>query len=228
MKCFCAKIPPSFLQSQTNEPTVRDIGPFSDDVRVPEVGREAMLESRTRELAVFPLVIAVLAITSLAVRYHSQTQWIRHTLEVEQRLESLQSTLIDAEKEQREFLLTSSREFLPHFEAAVRLLPTEIADIQSLTQDNPQQQKLLSELKPMVEKRMGRLRDRVQEYLQGNPDLTNMEIGNRLMGEIRGKLSEMRSVEADRFDQRTARSRNFLLTSLALLTVLLSLFAVMV
>ena len=146
-----------------------------------------MLKPRTPELAVFPLVIAVLAITSLAVRYHSQTQWIRHTLEVEQRLEALQSTLVDAEMEQREFLLTGSRDFLPHYEAAVRSLPTEIADIQSLTQRNPQQQKLLSELKPMVEKRMERLRDRVQEYLQGNPDLTNMEIGRRLMDEISRK-----------------------------------------
>jgi CHASE3 domain sensor protein len=151
---------------------------------------------------------------------------VRHAFEVEKSLDALQSTLLDAETEQRSFLLTGSKEFLPPYYAAMHSLPTEIADIQSVTQNNPQQQKLLSELRPLVDQRMIRLKDRVQEYLRGNSDVTNLAIGTRLMDEIGRKLADMRAVEADRLAQRTENSRNLLLAGLILLAGLLILFSI--
>jgi CHASE3 domain sensor protein len=87
------------------------------------------------ELAAFPLILATLVIAALAIRYQSQARWVRHAFEVEKSLEALQSTLLDAETEQKSFLLTGSREFLPPYDAAMRSLPTEIADIESVTQN---------------------------------------------------------------------------------------------
>jgi CHASE3 domain sensor protein len=197
-----------------------------DQAMAPEVTRKEMLKSRRPELAAFPLIVAMLVIAGLAVRYQSQARWVRHTLDVEKSLEALQSALAEAEVDQKSFLLTGSREFLPPYDAALRSIPSEIADIQSLAQGNPQQEKLLSELRPLVDQRMARLKDRIREYLQGNPDLTNLATGERLMDQIRGKLAEMRSVEADRLAQRTERSRNLLLAGLTIMAGLLVLFSI--
>jgi CHASE3 domain sensor protein len=174
----------------------------------------------------FVFVLAILAIAAIAVRYYSQARWERHASDVEQSLDTLQSTLLDAEAKQRSFLLTSSKEFLPPYEAAMASIPTEIANIESITQSNPQQQKLLSELKPLVDERVVRLKDRVQQYLRGNSDLSGLALGTHLTDDIDRKLDDMRAAETARLADRREYSRNFLLASLVLLAGLLIVFSI--
>ena len=73
---------------------------------------------------------------------------VDHTNLVLKKLESTISTMKDAETGQRGFLLTGNEEFLQPYNGSYQKAVNLIDDVQRLTADNPQQQKILRQLKP--------------------------------------------------------------------------------
>ncbi len=80
------------------------------------------------------------------VSYHRQLalqdarQWVEHTLEVRNELETTLSLLKDAETGQRGFLVTGAAAYLEPYQAAVASLGQHRERLRVLTADNPKQQ----------------------------------------------------------------------------------------
>lgn len=126
-------------------------------------------------------------------------QLVSHTYEVIADLESGLSVLTDAETAQRGFLLTGDDHFLQDCNAAASKVNGWMAGVRSLTADNPGQQERLSQLEPIIQKRLESLRNRIhvrqQEGLQAAADAVALREGKNLMDEIERQIFALRSTE---------------------------------
>ena len=66
--------------------------------------------------------------------------WVAHTEEVLDALESVVSTMKDAETSQRGYLITGEDSYLEQYNAAVSAIQDRIQRLKDLTEDNPRQQ----------------------------------------------------------------------------------------
>lgn len=130
-----------------------------------------LLKGRAPEAAGLVLLAILTSFGWLAYQYQNQIWLVQHSLEVEKHLGRLWSTLQAAETGERGYILTGSKPFLEPYDAAVKDLPHEMDEVRNLTRDNPEQQNLISQLTPLVEKRMLLLQKVIGGYEKGNPDL---------------------------------------------------------
>jgi PAS domain S-box-containing protein len=105
-------------------------------------------------------------------------QWLVHTREV---LEHLQTTLTlanEAEGAQRGYLLTGKEEYLAVYNQARQSIPPTIGTLRSLTADNPTQQNSLKTLETLLTDRILRLQQVLDRRTRGEPlDLASVESG---------------------------------------------------
>jgi len=101
-------------------------------------------------LAAVALVIATFELTR-------STREVEHTLRVQQALETLQLTLVDAETGQRGFLLTGQPHFLEPYIDAVARQAYYIGTLERLLAQDAQQTQALQGLKPLVDERLKQL-----------------------------------------------------------------------
>ena len=105
------------------------------------------IPNRGPAVAVALLVVALVIDAGLSLHNIREVavsvQWVSHTNEVLARLETVLSTLKDAETGERGYLLTGEASYLEPYREAVDRLPGQIADLRQLTLDNPPQTCLL-------------------------------------------------------------------------------------
>ena len=122
-------------------------------------------------------------------------EMVTHTLAVERAVQSLVSTLVDAETGQRGFLLTRREVYLEPYEAARTRVGQQVADLRVLTADNPAQQQRLDELQPLIRDRLALLAETVALERGGEHDaaleMVNSDRGKNTMDKIRGILRVM-------------------------------------
>ena len=130
------------------------------------------LLSRVTALAVgFALILAVLAGIVWSNVYQQQaSELVRHTMEVESRLYSLQSLLEDAETGQRGYLLTSNESYLAPYLTATAALDGEFKKLAALISDNPRQGQALSTLIDLTEERLALLKESIDHHRIGERD----------------------------------------------------------
>ena len=174
-----------------------------------------LLKRRAPEAAGLILLAILTSFGWLAYQYQTQIWLVQHSLEVEKRLGRLWSTLQAAETGERGYLLIGSRPFLEPHDAAVKDLPHEMDEVRNLTRDNPEQQTLISQLTPLIEKRMLLLQKVIGGYEKGNPDLSSLSIGKGLMDQVSHNLDKMRGLEAGLLEKRSTRARNLMFAVLA-------------
>ncbi|MBV9125422.1 MAG: PAS domain S-box protein [Planctomycetes bacterium] len=83
--------------------------------------------------------------------------WVAHTLEVEEALADLKTTVTNAETSQRAYLVTGDASFLVHFQAAAGTVKDKIDRVALLTEDNPSQQDRLPRLRQLAQARLDEL-----------------------------------------------------------------------
>src|SRR5580693_1186687 len=66
--------------------------------------------------------------------------WVGHTHQVRAELADLLSELKDAETGQRGYIITGDESYLEPYKSALTGLKTTVADLKTLTSDNPDQQ----------------------------------------------------------------------------------------
>jgi signal transduction histidine kinase len=103
------------------------------------------------------LILSALLAIWLSVRQNDASQWVRHTLEVENRVNLVRSLITEAESGQRGYLLTGRSEYLRPYQAALDRLPVEIEALQQATIDNPREQANIQRLKPAVQGKLNEL-----------------------------------------------------------------------
>ncbi|QEL16619.1 methyl-accepting chemotaxis protein [Limnoglobus roseus] len=163
-----------------------------------------------RKLAAgFAVALTALLVVG-AVSYRSMSQlienaaWVAHTHEVLQELESLLSLLKDAETGQRGYLISRQKSFLEPYTVALTRYPDRFREIRKLTSDNPNQQRRLDTLEPLLVARVDVLRANIEKQDKDEKVTIDLSRGKQLMDDIRRVVQDMEAEERDLLDRRVA------------------------
>ena len=106
----------------------------------------------------------------LSIQEDNVTFWVRHTLQVENRLSRVQSLATDAETGQRGYLLTAREAYLAPYQYARQTLIPEIDALAKQTADNQSQQELIVALRSTVSSKLAELQSTIDLRAAGHPD----------------------------------------------------------
>ncbi|MEO1480674.1 MAG: CHASE3 domain-containing protein [Myxococcota bacterium] len=175
-----------------------------------------MLNSLTigRRMA-FGYAIAVVTASSIgAVAYTNigylveTAAWVAHTHIVLERIGKIQVLLNDAETGQRGYLLTGADRYLAPYDNALTAIHETADEIQTLTEDNPRQQKRLAELRPYIRSKLDELNETIElrrnEGFDAALAVVLTDRGKNDMDEMRRLLTAMEAEERELLTQRDA------------------------
>ena len=134
-------------------------------------------------------------------RFAEASEWRKHTYEVLGILDQTVARLVDAETGQRGYLLTGEESYLEPYRAAIKNIDQTIGNLRSLTYDNPNQQKRIQILEPLVERELTELQHtidvRKNEGLTAANKMVLEGSGKRWMDQIRVVVAEMANEKKD-------------------------------
>jgi methyl-accepting chemotaxis protein len=138
-------------------------------------------------------------------------RWVEHTHAVRTTLAHLLSELKDNETGARGFVITAEDSFLEPYRASLEAVREALAQVRSLTSDNPLQQRRLDALGPLIEDRLSeakRIIDvRAASGYEPAAKVVAAGEGKRLMDRIRFAVSEMDQDEQHLLENRAAEAR---------------------
>ncbi len=169
----------------------------------------------TRKIFLLFLIIIVILISSSILLYQlrasflENTSWVIHTHEVNTSIESLGSLIKDAETGQRGYLLTDNNSYLDPYHKSIESIHKEFIKLKNFTLDNQKQQTKLSELEPLISKKMSELESTISLHNNGDEDkaheIVKSNLGKNLMDQIRVVLDDMKKKEAELLAIRQAQ-----------------------
>jgi CHASE3 domain sensor protein len=152
---------------------------------------------------VFFIVSGAIAFMNIQV-LRDDNRKLLHSNEVITALDQLLSTVQDAETGQRGFLLTGNNRYLDPYNNAVASLAARLNTIGSLTVDNGDQQRNLSELRGDIVAKLAELKQTIDLYRTGDSNgalaVVTTDRGKVYMDQIRTRLAVMQQ-EEDRLRQ---------------------------
>jgi methyl-accepting chemotaxis protein len=151
------------------------------------------------------VVIAVVGHQS-TVRLLENDRWVEHTHEVRRELANLLSTLKDAESGQRGFVITGDEAFLEPYVAAQGSSKGTFERVRSLTADNPDQQRRIQTLGPLIDAKMDELAETINMRRTVGFEATQKVVasgrGKKYMDQMRQLLADMDADEDRLLKQR--------------------------
>lgn len=145
-------------------------------------------------------------------------RWVNRTIRTQLYLEQSLSYLKDAESAQRGYLLTQDSSFLQPYYGAYENTNLSLHLVDSLTKDNPQQQKNLLWLKGLIN---GRFLLFSQIFQSGNffmetpnEKRTQLLKGKAEMDSVRNCISKMLSEETNRLKERQDQKNRYIQVTL--------------
>lgn len=161
--------------------------------------------------AVAMIAIVIIGFTS----YRNMTERAVTSRLVEQSHEVIDSVnqalsdLKDAETGQRGFIITGDTRYLEPFDAGSSAIQQTLGTLRTLTRDNPDQQRRLEELQPLVDSKLAELKRTIE--LRRDPangfDAAVQEVrtdkGKQAMDDIRDLIAEMEKDERDMLQTRS-------------------------
>jgi len=168
--------------------------------------------------AVFGLVLALVLVNGLiAVRavqaLDDHDRWVAHTQQALAAVSGTLAALDEAETGQRGYLLTGDdRALAPYTAAVAAQVPARVAQLRTLTADNPVQQRNLDALTPLVNTKLDTLRAGVDAYRAGGLNAATrngqLDAGQQAMDGIRQTLGAMSDEENTLLARREQDARN--------------------
>jgi signal transduction histidine kinase len=144
------------------------------------------------------LLVSALSYTSLQ-RSTADREWVTHTHVVLEKLDDIQTSLVDSEDTERAYILLSDDSFLEFYRGSVAQVGLSIKEVRQLTADNPKQQRALDRLEPLVAARFAAMQDcidaRRNEGLQAAIVTIQRKKGKQLMDQLRDEISAMKLEE---------------------------------
>jgi methyl-accepting chemotaxis protein len=98
------------------------------------------------------LIVAVVGYTN-AQKLAESARWTSHTQEILREITQLQSSVQQLESSVRGFALTGDEEYLEPYNGSASQLEKSYASVRQLTSDNPQQQRRLDALRPLLDRK---------------------------------------------------------------------------
>ena len=171
----------------------------------------------------FLIVLVALLSFWLFRQSEDADRWQEHTLQVLNKANLLLSSLKDTEAGQRGYLLTGDKAFLEPYLAVRDGIPSQVAELRRLTQDNPVQKRRLDVLAPLVEAKLLELREVLALYGNQHAEdalkILRSGSGRQLMDEIRAELNDFTRQENTLLGQRVARFHQDLSLLLVSMTI---------
>ncbi len=173
------------------------------------------LKIRTKIGASFVLGLAIFATIGL-ISYRNTTKLIAaarlesHTYQVLGELEDLNSKIKDAETGQRGYVITGEKRYLEPYNAGVKVLEQEVKEIRRLTANNPNQQRRLDALEPLLTSKLAELQNTINlrnnQGFEAALQVVLTDRGKKLMDEITKVILEMETEERDLLKQRSGEA----------------------
>lgn len=124
---------------------------------------------------------------------------VRHTFEVIATVQDLDAATQDAERGQRGFLLTGEDSYLQPYRAGVAAIPVALGHLQTLTQDNPEQQRRLLGLQGDITTKLDELSRTIEAARAGDTQdalaIVRDGVGERSMQAILRTINEFTDAE---------------------------------
>jgi len=169
------------------------------------------LKIGTKIGASFTLGLAIFATIGI-ISHRNTTKLIAtarletHTYQVLGELEDLKIKLADAETGQRGYVITGDRSYLEPYNAAIKVLEPEVKDLRRLTADNPNQQRQIDALEPLLANKLAELQETIdlrthQGFAAALPVILT-DRGKHLMDDLRQLIVEMETDERVLLKQR--------------------------
>jgi methyl-accepting chemotaxis protein len=170
----------------------------------------------TRIGAGYALALVILVILGTA-SYRSTTRLIEaselktHTYVVLQNLGRVLSTMIDAETGQRGYIISGEERYLEPYQTAAAGVNQIVQNLRRLTADNPNQQRRLDVLDPLIASKFGELREtidlRTKKGFEAALQVVRSDKGKNVMDEIRKVVAEMENEEKALLEQRDGSAK---------------------
>ena len=159
--------------------------------------------------------LAILAIAANGYRSAApliaNEEQVTHTHLVREQLAELLVQLVNAETGLRGFVITGKDEFLEPCIAGVAAVEKAYAKVRQLTIDDPSQTRRLDELRPLIDAKVAKFKERTELRRNAGFEVTAAAIakgdGKKLMDEIRSLLGEMDREEASLLEVRRRNAR---------------------
>jgi CHASE3 domain sensor protein len=207
-------------------------------IRFLMIWNRAPIRAQGGILALIPIVAVVVSFI-FAIYGNSQRGRIQYDIERRFRLvrqyNDLMNSMINAETGERGFLLTKRVEFLAPYDEAVNEIPGKIEALKSIITEEPGEKPRLEKLESLatiqnlIERQLVSLKES-QDYTRGGKSdeelYEHLQNGKRLMDEIRNRLGDMQSRDAELLTEKieeinSIRKRDYLLVFVTLLIGLL-------
>ncbi len=147
----------------------------------------------------------------------------KHTYEVLRTLDETEARLVDAETGQRGYLLTGDDAYLDTYRASIKNLDQVTGHLKDLTSDNPNQQKRIQALEPLIERKLAELQRTIDLRRQGAVASANQIVlqgsGKQWMDQIRSQIAEMADEENDLLRLRTQGTDESVARSTSAITI---------
>ncbi|HMZ55151.1 MAG TPA: CHASE3 domain-containing protein [Nitrospira sp.] len=155
---------------------------------------------------IIALVVGFLAVEAIVAagflslaHFKTSTNWATKSEQVLIELERVKSAMIDAETQQRGYLITGSEDYLPSYREAIDSLETQLRRIGSLTRDNSLQQDRVAFLATQIDQRSDELDQAiVTRRTKGLPSaksVVSVNHQNRTMDTIQEITGQIRDEE---------------------------------
>jgi two-component system, NarL family, sensor histidine kinase EvgS len=143
-------------------------------------------------------------------RFAEADAWQNHTYRVLNTLDVTVARLVDAETGQRGYILTGDEAYLEPYRASNKNIDQAMGNLKNLTSDNPNQQKRIEVLEPLVERKLAELQGtidlRKNEGLAAANRVVLKGSGKQWMEQIRAVVADMKSEEEDLLKLRTQKA----------------------
>jgi methyl-accepting chemotaxis protein len=164
----------------------------------------------------FALALAI-AVVIGGVSYRNTSQLVEshervtHTYQILEHLETLTSTLKDAETGQRGYVITGEERYLEPYNSALRTTDQELKDLGKLTADNARQLRRLDALEPLIADKLAELKETIELRRNKGFDAALQVVasdrGKKDMDDIRKLIDEMKSEENDFLRERSQKEK---------------------
>ena len=172
-------------------------------------------------------VVAIMSMAFLTYRLADLDYWTRHTHIVLEELQRSLSSLQDVETGERGFLYTGAKEFLEPYQWGSEAAMRTINNVQSLTEDNPEQQKAVLKLRELADQKLALAKVDILEERLADPAkvLIAQRKGKEIMDAFRVQVKLMSDSESALLKQRVSDMR-FTQAAICAATGLLAVFAI--
>ncbi|MBE7178010.1 MAG: response regulator [Mucilaginibacter polytrichastri] len=173
-------------------------------------------------------VLSYLSIENLL----KSSEMVDHSHQVVSRLERTLSIMKDAETGQRGYLLTGRDEFLTPYTGARQQALREVDILLNDTKDNPEQVRLMRQMRFLISERMSILKEVLEKKQAGkNVTIDDLRRGKSAMDKLRQAVSRAEVVESNLLQLRVATMKRFssftpiIIIIAAVLAISLSIFS---